>query len=195
MGIGSTWRSFRNGPEKIAMAGMAIALSAAGTGTVGALITSSRGADEVNELARAREMLIRSIIDDDISELRKQVQSIEAKSSHVNATPTQSIDRTEIAGLSLKITALRDRQDRLEAVLTKQPLKVLEIPLLRRDLDMQAKEITSLADDLQKAQEAQWETMKWLIGGLAAAIAAILIPVVTRLANPKGVPPKTPEED
>ena len=87
-----------------------------------------------------------------------------------------------------RIDALTERQRNLETTLTDQPLEALDIPLLRRDLDNQAKDVATLTAALQKAEESQWETMRWLIGGLAAAIAAICIPIVGRLFH-KDRPP------
>lgn len=80
-----------------------------------------------------------------------------------------------------QLRAVASRQDHLEKVLTDQPLRALEIPLLRRDLDQQAKQIEALSAALQKAQEGQWDTMKWIIGALIAAVSAICIPIAARL--------------
>lgn len=162
-----------------------VLVSAAMLGSVvslaGALLSAKQTSD-LNGLAKTRDVLLETLKTDDLASIKKQVAELQERSRRIEARPSSSLPvPTDLADLSSRVDAVTARQTRLENTLTKQPLKALEIPILRRDLDSQSKDIAALTTSLQRAQEAQWDTMKWLIGGLGAAIAAILVPFVSRL--------------
>jgi hypothetical protein len=154
----------------------------ASVGSLTGALFSAKQTNEVSALADSRDAIVKLLNADDFTLIRKQVAELQERSRRLEARPSSAPPvATDVADLASKIDAVAARQAKLENTLTDQPLKALEIPMLRRDLDSQSKEIASLTASLQRAQEAQWDTMKWVIGGLGAAIAAIFIPFVNRL--------------
>ena len=161
---------------------MSAAIIASVVSLTGALFSAKQTGD-LNALTATREVLVKSLSDDDLTDLRRQVSVLQSAVRERPDIKYTSPPPSELKILIAKVDKLGDRQTQLENTLTKQPLKALEIPILRRDLDTQAKEVAVLTSALQKAQDSQWETMKWLIGGLAAAIVTIVIPLVIRFTS------------
>lgn len=74
---------------------------------------------------------------------------------------------TSVSSLEKDSRILTDRLEKLEAVILEDPLKALEMPLLRRELDGIRQQWVRDVDGLKAENARVYDLMKWLIGLMA----------------------------
>lgn len=117
--------------------------------------------------------------------LRAQVAALtrrlEATQQRPNVKPPASAD---ISRVEAAIDELSKRQRRIEDAIARDPVRALEVPLLRRDLEnMQGSQAQAIASIDQRVSQV-FELNKWLLG--AGALSLLAIALSTVLSHWKG---------
>jgi hypothetical protein len=66
-----------------------------------------------------------------------------------------------------------ERQQKLEQVILSDPVKALETPLLKRDIEAVRSANTQAVEDLRRSIEQTYDLSKWLLGALALGVLSL----------------------
>jgi hypothetical protein len=114
-------------------------------------------------------------IESKVDNLSTEFKSISDSLNNIATLPKEAKLSFQLQQTQKTLANIQGRQDRLEQVIVTSPSKVLEIPLIKRDLenlkDAQKAEILTIKDGVDRV----YDLNKWLLGAMAVSIIALAI--------------------
>ena len=107
-----------------------------------------------------------------IEQLRQQIDRL-SKQPVPPASGQQPLP--DVAALTKRMEAIEGEQRRLGALIMDTPEKALAIPLMRRNIDEVRASQTVVADALRRDIDRIYDLNKWLFGGLAVSVIALVV--------------------
>lgn len=110
------------------------------------------------------------------SKIEKQVADLQAQIAGLKqgqqALPGTGAGETQLAR---RIAEVEARQVRLEKTLAADPVKSLEVPMLRRDLNSLKESAAQNADSVRQDIDQIYDLTKWLLGALALGVFSLVV--------------------
>jgi|GEM_PF-7088464 len=114
-------------------------------------------------------------IDSEVDNLSTEFKNLRDSLNNISTLPKEAKLSFQLQQTQKTLANIEGRQDRLEQVIVTSPSKVLEIPLIKRDLenlkDAQKAEILTIKDGVDRV----YDLNKWLLGAMAVSIIALAI--------------------
>ncbi|HEX8379188.1 MAG TPA: hypothetical protein VF619_01410 [Allosphingosinicella sp.] len=109
------------------------------------------------------------------SEMRRRVAELRRAQDALLSAPSGDPAANQIKVLNERLQAIEQRQGRIERALLADPVRALEVPMLRRDLeslrDAQSQGLTAVRQSVDQV----YDLTKWLLGALAVGILSLAI--------------------
>jgi hypothetical protein len=116
-----------------------------------------------------------------------QVKAIDERIKSLSSLPKEDALNMEIQGIKTSTAELTAKQAKIESVILENPLKALEMPLLRRDLEGVKQLQASAYDAVKKDVDRAYDINKWLLGTMAVSIVTLAL---SNLLKPRDVAKK-----
>jgi hypothetical protein len=110
-----------------------------------------------------------------LDNLNTKFKNVDDSLANISHLPKDAKLSFQLQQIQKTVANIQGRQDQLEQVIVTSPSKVLEIPLIKRDLDnlkdAQKAEIISIKEGVDRV----YDLNKWLLGAMAVSIIALAI--------------------
>ena len=117
-------------------------------------------------------------IENELSAIKHNLVETNEQIKSLSEIPEQTKMTSQLGSISSSVNQIQDKIIRLEQVIIQDPIKALEIPLLRKDLDNQKAlnqaEIAAIRQEVER-------TYNLLIGSVVGIGLAVITSVVTNL--------------
>ena len=112
-------------------------------------------------------------IDEEVSKLKGQIDAL-------SNTPQRAKFAVQLRGLNATLSDLKTRYSKLEEVISNNPARAIEVPLLRKDFDnlKDSQQQNTLA--LRQSVDQIYDLNKWLFGGVSLCIVGLALSVVLK---------------
>ena len=112
-----------------------------------------------------------------LSKLNAEVQALPAQGATDPTGARGAFDSAAVAAVDRSLRRIDSQFQALQQAIGNSPLKALELPLLRRDLDNVKASNQATANSLRGDIDRQYDLMKWVLGTLVLGVAGILATV------------------
>jgi hypothetical protein len=110
-----------------------------------------------------------------VSSLQKTLDALTEHLKSISNVPAESALNLQLQQMQTSVSDLSSRLGKLESVILENPVKALEIPVMKREIDdfkaSEKAQLKSVKDSVDRV----YDLSKWLLGGIAVSIFSLAV--------------------
>jgi hypothetical protein len=108
------------------------------------------------------------------SEIARLSAEVQALRERMRALPTTATVPAATQAFENRVIQIERRQQALERIFTPNPMRSLELPLLRRDIEAVRDSNAQAMEAMRRSVEQVYDLSKWLIGAVLLGLLSLL---------------------
>ncbi|MFJ4155522.1 hypothetical protein ACIPZF_12105 [Pseudomonas sp. NPDC089752] len=123
--------------------------------------------------------------------MREEIDSLRASFKNLQAQPSETQTMFRVESFEEKLKSLDNRLSILEGAISNSPEKALSVPMLRKDHDTLAKQVTDNAASSKSEYDRLWGILMLILGTATSAVALIggwFIKDIVKKTSPASAP-------